>query len=192
MGAQRRRNPSSQVSSPPPEMCCTLAIGRKDRGSSGYVDTLARFGLIVHTSPMSTPSPALVPELSVVNLAHSVDFYTRILGFTIAYQRIEEGFAYLIRGEVHLMLDAIDIGRTWKTAELTYPFGRGVNLQIEVESLAPLLLQLQSAHTLLFLEVEERWYRKDAREVGQKQIVVQDPDGYLLRFFEPLGERPLL
>ncbi len=140
---------------------------------------------------MKTTSLSLVPELSVSDIAHSINFYTHILGFTIAYQRIEEGFAYLTRGDVHLMLDAIDVGRTWKTAEFAYPLGRGVNLQIEVDSLTPLLLKFQSHSIPLFLETEERWYRKDATEVGQKQVIVQDPDGYLLRFCESLGERPL-
>jgi hypothetical protein len=28
-----------------------------------------------------------------------------------------------------------------------------------------------------------------ARHSGQRQFLVQDPDGYLLRFAEPLGER---
>lgn len=39
----------------------------------------------------------------------------------------------------------------------------------------------------LYLEVEDKWYRKDDYEVGNRQFVVADPDGYLLRFFQPLG-----
>ncbi len=31
---------------------------------------------------------------------------------------------------------------------------------------------------------------EEAPEVGNRQFVVQDPDGYLLRFFSDLGERP--
>lgn len=40
------------------------------------------------------------------------------------------------------------------------------------------------------IELEERWYRPDAFEAGNRQFVVADPDGYLLRFFEDLGRRP--
>jgi len=29
------------------------------------------------------------------------------------------------------------------------------------------------------------------RAVGNRQFVVPDPDGYLLRFFQDLGERPI-
>jgi hypothetical protein len=35
--------------------------------------------------------------------------------------------------------------------------------------------------------VEEKWYRVNDQETGNKQFLVQDPDGYLLRFFEDLG-----
>jgi len=38
-------------------------------------------------------SNALVPELSITDFAKSLDFYERILGFSIVYQRQEEGFA---------------------------------------------------------------------------------------------------
>jgi hypothetical protein len=39
------------------------------------------------------------------------------------------------------------------------------------------------------MEIEEKWYRKDNHGVGSRQFLVQDPDGYLLRFSENLGER---
>jgi hypothetical protein len=36
---------------------------------------------------------------------------------------------------------------------------------------------------------EEKWYRTGARETGVRQFLVQDPDGYLLRLQQRLGER---
>ena len=39
--------------------------------------------------------------------------------------------------------------------------------------------------------MEEKWYRKNDKEVGHKQFLVQDPDGYLLRFFQDLGIREI-
>ena len=38
--------------------------------------------------------------------------------------------------------------------------------------------------------MEERWYRVGAEARGNRQFWVQDPDGYLLRFFQDLGLRP--
>src|SRR5688500_18619655 len=102
---------------------------------------------------------ALVPELSVSNFSKSLDFYTRILGFSVAYDRPEAGFAFLVLGEAQLMLDQIGDGRTWQTAALDFPLGRGINFEIEVDSIQPLLTRLQENNIPLFLPPEEKWYR---------------------------------
>jgi catechol 2,3-dioxygenase-like lactoylglutathione lyase family enzyme len=138
---------------------------------------------------MSIRSNALVPELSVADFEKTLHFYTQILGFTAAYQRPEEGFAFLTLGEAQLMIDEIGKSRTWETADLHYPLGRGINFQIEVESLAPILERLKANQIALFLEPEERWYRVGDHEEGNRQFLVQDPDGYLLRFMEDMGIR---
>ncbi len=131
---------------------------------------------------MSNTSNQLIPELSITSLKKSLDFYTRILGFTVSYQRPEEGFAFIINGEAQIMLDEIGKGRTWKTAEFSHPLGRGINFQIRVDNVDILLKNLKKNKVRLFLETEEKWYRKGNIELGNKQFLVQDPDGYLLRF----------
>ncbi|MBD3171250.1 VOC family protein [Candidatus Bathyarchaeota archaeon] len=134
-------------------------------------------------------SNSLVPELSITDYQKTLHFYTEVLGFTIEYQREEEGFAYLSLGESQIMIDQIGLTRTWMTGELEYPFGRGINLQIEVPDVNSLLIRLKQNSISLFMALEEKWYQKDDIEVGNKQFLVQDPDGYLLRFFEDLGTR---
>jgi hypothetical protein len=89
------------------------------------------------------------------------------------------------------MIDQIGLGRTWKTGEFEYPLGRGINFEIEVESIDPILKKLDENVGMLFMDVEEKWYRKNNVEVGNRQFLVQDPDGYLLRFTQDLGERPI-
>lgn len=131
----------------------------------------------------------LIPELSVSDFEKSLMFYVQILGFSISYQRKEEGFAFLTLGEAQIMIDEIGKGRTWKTGEFNYPLGRGINIQIKVKNIEHLLDKLKQHGVELFLEVEEKWYRKDTYEVGNKQFLVMDPDGYLLRFTEDLGSR---
>jgi hypothetical protein len=64
-------------------------------------------------------------------------------------------------------------------------------MQIEVPALAPILERLAAAGWPLFMAPEEKWYRSGAVESGQRQILVQDPDGYLLRLAEGLGVRPI-
>lgn len=133
---------------------------------------------------------ALIPELAVVSIAESRRFYCDLLGFSAVYERPEEGFAFLAFGEAQLMLDQIGVGRTFDDAEpLTRPLGRGLNLQIEAPAVMPLLSALQDAGWPLYLPLEEKWYRRDDEEVGNRQFVVADPDGYLLRFYESLGSR---
>lgn len=138
-------------------------------------------------------SGALVPELSVCDLTQSLRFYRDLLGFRLRYARPEEGFAYLEREGAEIMLDQIGLGRDFDAALRAgdRPFGRGVNLQIRTASVAPLLSALADAGLPLHLPPEDRWYRRDKVETGNRQFIVSDPDGYLLRFYEDLGERPL-
>jgi hypothetical protein len=49
---------------------------------------------------------------------------------------------------------------------------------------------LVAAGVPLFLEPETTWYRIDDEEAGVRQFLVQDPDGYLVRFQSSIGRRP--
>ena len=137
-------------------------------------------------------SNSLVPELSISDFMKTVEFYTKILGFKVEYQRVNEGFAYLSLGEAQIMVDQIGKTRTWKTGEFDHPLGRGVNYQIKVDEIGSMLLRIRQNNIRLFMEPEDKWYRKDDYEVGNRQFLIQDPDGYLLRFFEDLGDRKIM
>ena len=71
------------------------------------------------------------------------------------------------------------------------PFGRGINFQIEVKRIKPILDSLAKHNYPLFKDVMENWYRQDNKLLGNKEFLVQDPDGYLLRFSEDLGVKEL-
>ena len=137
-------------------------------------------------------SNALVPEFAVSDWQASKNFYCNILGFSCEYERAEEGFCYLSLGGAELMIDQIGAGRTFDDGHLpgSYPFGKGLNVQIRVASVDALVRALADNGIALYLPLEERWYRKGDKEVGNRQFVVADPDGYLLRFYENSGERP--
>lgn len=117
-------------------------------------------------------------------------FYTGLLGFGVLFDRPETRFAYLQRGDAQIMLDQHAEGQGWQTGGLEPPLGRGVNLQIEVESLEPLLSRLAGASYPLYVPPEENWYRVADVQSGNREFLVQDPDGYLLRFSEHLGTKP--
>lgn len=132
---------------------------------------------------------ALVPELICSDLAGSVCFYRDVLGFRIRFERPEDGFAYLELGGAQLMLEQ-QSPESWLTGAMEPPFGRGINLQIEVDSIGPIHDRITAAGVALFVEPRTFWYRQDDIEHGQIEMLAQDPDGYLLRLVEILPERP--
>jgi lactoylglutathione lyase len=132
----------------------------------------------------------LVPEFVCSNFAESLRFYTGLLGFRVLYSRPEERFAYLERDGAELMLEqSVGKDRLWPRAELVFPFGRGINFQIQVADAEHLHAAVQAAGVAVYLPLEQRWYRRENDEIGVKQFAIQDPDGYLLRFSQVIGER---
>ena len=129
----------------------------------------------------------LTPELYCSDIKTSLNFYTQILGFKIQYQRKEEGFAMLERQGARIMLDEINESkRTWITAPLERPFGRGLNLQIITSHVDKLYQRIQQANIEIFLSIEEKWYQASESKIGHRQFIILDPDGYMLRFVEVL------
>lgn len=130
----------------------------------------------------------LVPELKVTNFEKSLVFYTKCLGFKIEYKRLEFKFAFLSFQGSQIMIEEIG-NSNWNTGKLEHPFGRGMHLQIQVKNIKPILNSLKRNRHKLFKEPHDKWYRKDNKLLGNRQFLVQDPDGYLLRFFESLGSK---
>lgn len=133
----------------------------------------------------------LIPELSVTNLEQSLKFYIDTIGFKIEYQRIENKFVFISLDKTQFMLQEIVKDDKWDIGELKYPFGNGVNFQIEVDNVEKLYNSLKENGYKLAFEMEENWYRQDDKLLGNKEFLVQDPDGYLLRFSEDLGEKTI-
>lgn len=72
---------------------------------------------------------------------------------------------------------------------LTYSFGNGINLQLQADNLDEIYNNLKSNNYKITFDIEENWYRQDDKLLGNKEFLVQDPDGYLLRFSENLGTK---
>jgi catechol 2,3-dioxygenase-like lactoylglutathione lyase family enzyme len=127
----------------------------------------------------------LIPELSVKDYSKSIEFYVSILGFDINYCREEDKFAMISINKAQIMIE--EINEYWKTGELEYPFGRGINLQIEVTDVNKMAGKIKDNEIKLFREIEENWYEVNGKQYGYKEFLIQDPDGYLLRFCEDIG-----
>lgn len=129
--------------------------------------------------------PAMTPELNVRDIKASLNFYTQLLGFKVCFERLEEGFATIERDGAFIMLEQVDIfdapEEAWLTAELEYPYGRGVNFQIIVDDIDTIhRLILQHGYPIQ-LPLEQRSYRAGIQLINVRQFMIMDPDGYLLR-----------
>lgn len=133
----------------------------------------------------------VVPELLVSDIDKSLRFWCGLCGFSIAYDRPEDRFAYLDHDGSQVMLEEYGHGRNWITGPLEPPLGRGINLQIEVPAITPIVDALHGDGWPLYMQAEEKWYRAGTTEVGVHQFLVQDPDGYLIRFSAGLGRRAI-
>lgn len=130
----------------------------------------------------------IVPELYCTNITENLTFFVDVLGFEIKYERKAEEFAYLSRDGVDIMLEGLGgKSRKWIVAELEAPFGRGINLQIDVNGVSELYNSVLVHHPDdVFLPLETQNYECVGETVSQMQFVVKSPDGYLLRFCEEL------
>ena len=136
---------------------------------------------------------SLIPELKCDDYEQSLIFYRDMLGFDVMYVREDEGFAMLEYQGSQLMIDSLRHCSRFVTGMMEKPYGRGVSFQIRTADVDAIYKRAKDNSLQIFLPMETKWYgvpNKDI-EVGNKQFLVQDPDGYLLRFYEDLGERQL-
>ncbi len=140
------------------------------------------------------PDNRLVPELLVKDIDDSLHFYRDIIEFKVDYERPEDRFAYMSFYGSELMIEEASDGEgesSWVIQPLDYPRGRGLNISIDCPDTHALAERLNVAGIPLRKPIEEYWYRADDILYGQRNFLVQDPDGYLLRFAEKLGTKPV-
>ena len=124
---------------------------------------------------------SLIPELSVVDIEKSKEFYINILGFKLEYEREEDKFVFLSLGDVQIMIE--EVNGYWDTAEIEYPFGRGINFQIKVNNVQIIRDNLVGNNIELFRDITISEYGCNGEILLQKEFLVQDLNGYLLRFY---------
>ena len=87
------------------------------------------------------------------------------------------------------MLQELSDNDKWSIGELKYPFGNGINFQLEVEDVEKIYNNFKNNNYTIAFDIEENWYRQDSKILGNREFLIQDPDGYLLRFMQDLGEK---
>ncbi len=121
----------------------------------------------------------LIPELSVSDINKSKEFYLSI-GFSIVYERVEDKFCFLELDGNQLMIE--EVNDHWNTGELEYPYGRGINISMEVSDINMIYDLVQKNHYPIFRDMQIDEYLVDDKVYSDKQFLIQDLDGYLLRF----------
>ena len=121
----------------------------------------------------------LIPELSVTNIDKSKEFYLK-LGFKIMYERKEDKFIFLELEGNQLMIE--EINDNWNTGKLEYPFGRGINISMTINDIDKYYQELVNKNIIFFKDIMTNEYDVNGKTYLDKEFLIQDPDGYLLRF----------
>jgi catechol 2,3-dioxygenase-like lactoylglutathione lyase family enzyme len=77
----------------------------------------------------------------------------------------------------------------FETGALERPLGRGVMFQLYVDDLDLVLERLAARALTIYLGPREMWRAVGASECGQREVFVQDPDGYLIMVAQDIGTR---
>ena len=128
----------------------------------------------------------IVTELHVTDLGASIAFWRDILGFEIAYRRKEEKFVYLEHPEGQQIMLCQRHGR-FETGPMQPPLGQGAMFQIYFEEIDLILSNLAARNWPIYLGPRDVWRKTGDRESGQREVFVQDPDGYLLMLAQSMG-----
>ena len=147
-----------------------------------YNRSVARFASEIDAGLERDFWPPTIPELLVTNFTKSLAFYTETLGFDILFTSGAADFAMLRLGRVQLLLEQLTED-VWLTGPMEQPYGRGINIEMEHPDPESLSINLVAKgielYRLLFTVTRDLANGTRSRSV---EFLVQDPDGYLLRF----------
>ena len=144
---------------------------------------------------MGTGSPppvwaALMAEMMVQDYQRSLAFWIGPMGFAPAFTRPAQKLACLTHPDgAQIMIYERD--GDWETGPMDAPFGRGAVIQIYVNDAVAMAAAITEANIPFYVPLRDKWRDWGDRMGGQREFLVQDPDGYLIMVAQRIGERPL-
>lgn len=129
-------------------------------------------------------------EMMVSDYDATLAFWTGGLGFDVAFARPAQRLACVEHPDgAQVMFYERD--GDWETGPMERPFGRGVVVQVFVGDVMAVAARVETSGLPYYLAPREKWRDWGDRLGGQREFLVQDPDGYLVMVAERIGERPL-
>lgn len=132
----------------------------------------------------------LVAEMMVSHYPTSLAWWTALVGMTPVFTRPEQKLAFLQhRDGAQVMIYERD--GDWEVAPMDPPFGRGAVTQIFLRDVDAAHARFAAAGHAFYVPLREKWRDWGDRLGGQREFLVQDPDGYLVMIASHIGTRPL-
>jgi len=129
-------------------------------------------------------------EMMVTDYPVSLCYWTKVLGFDLSFERPQQKLACLTHPDgAQVMIYQRD--GDWEVGPMEPPFGRGLVVQVYVLDATAAAERVQAAGLPFYVALREKWRDWGDRLGGQREFLVQDPDGYLVMLAERIGERPL-
>ncbi len=89
------------------------------------------------------------------------------------------------------MISNFDQDGTWETGPFEKPLGRGINFCFFVDDSQGMYDELTSKGVKPFVDIYTIWYWRPDCMAHHQEFAVLDPDGYMLRFSQRIGSRPI-
>ena len=132
----------------------------------------------------------LIIEMMVGDYPKTLAWWTGPLGFGVVFERPAQKLSLLQHPDgAQIMIYERD--GDWETGPIAQPYGRGAVIQVFVADVAAVHARLVAADHPFYVALRDKWRDWGDRLGGQREFLVQDPDGYLVMVAQRIGERPL-
>lgn len=132
----------------------------------------------------------LVAEMMVNSFPVSLAWWTGLMGMEVTFTRPAQKLAFLQHPDgAQVMIYERD--GNWEVAPMEPPFGRGTVTQIFVQDVDAIHTRFAASGHAFYVPLREKWRDWGDRLGGQREFLVQDPDGYLIMVASHIGTRPL-
>ena len=131
---------------------------------------------------------SLIAETMVQDYSTSLDWWCGLIGMAPVFTRPAQRLALLAHPDgAQVMIYQRD--GDWEVGAMEPPFGRGAVIQVFVADVSAVHTRFAAARQPFYVDLREKWRDWGDRLGGQREFLVQDPDGYLVMVAQRIGQR---